>query len=274
MGVFWEILLCAARLQTLRSGASSSHATFAPIHGPPRTHQSSNGACPSLDATLCIGTNYLADHYIHIGSGYSPDMARHLGAKAQCENCTGPFPFATGSIQGLSAALATAVANSPLARAHVKHVITSLGHSSRKTPAFEDVWLGYALVALLQRERGRRITIVTIDPKFIHDDLRCAHANMELLHICCTITCCAPLPSASAAPHVSVTSSLLLCRSCPACASYRSRHAQLDRASALEGREAAAKCLSGTHAGSPRLPRLCLMHSAPGAACVGCNDGL
>ena len=126
-------------------------------------------------------TNYDAESYIHVATGYSPDHAGRAEKARLCENCTGPFPFATGSLQGLSLPLARALANSPAANLHVHEAIRRFSSSTRKTPVFEDAWLGYAMVGLLPPDPLRRMSVVAVDPMFVFDDSRFVMHNLTLL---------------------------------------------------------------------------------------------
>ena len=112
-------------------------------------------------------TNYHPGAWLHVATGYAPDMARKMSDHACAGlNCTGPFPFATGSMQGLSIELARALASSSAAAENVRRGVASLASSKRKTPAFEDAWLGYAMVGLLPPDSSRRISVVGIDPLY------------------------------------------------------------------------------------------------------------
>ena len=55
------------------------------------------------------------------------------------------------------------------------------GSALRKTPAFEDVWLGYAIAAFLPRDASRRLTLVAVDPTFVFDDSRFSMHNLTTL---------------------------------------------------------------------------------------------
>ena len=101
--------------------------------------------------------------------------------------CAGPFPYATGSLQGLSRKLAADLVASPKVSAHVDHAKEYFTkYHSRKTPAYEDAWLGYAIYGGLMREPSppsppRRIVSVLIHPIFFFDDLRFAMNNLTTI---------------------------------------------------------------------------------------------
>jgi|MesohylFT_1024984.scaffolds.fasta_scaffold04479_3 hypothetical protein len=109
-------------------------------------------------------TAYDAAQYTHIASTFSPSEASYHRWSMECaparrRNCTGPFPFATGSLQGLSQALARSLASSELAIEHVRAVrLANLAH--RKTPVYEDAWMGFALVGLLPPNASRTIVAI------------------------------------------------------------------------------------------------------------------
>lgn len=92
---------------------------------------------------------------------------------------TGPFPFATGSLQGLSHSLAADLVSAPRAASHVRYVQQKVNGSSRKTPVYEDAWLGYALVGLLEPSvPPRRIHVVFLGPPHFFDDNGFRMTNM------------------------------------------------------------------------------------------------
>ena len=67
---------------------------------------------------------------------------------------------------------------------HAKEYFTK--YHSRKTPAYEDAWLGYAIYGGLMREPSppsppRRIVSVLIHPIFFFDDLRFAMNNLTTI---------------------------------------------------------------------------------------------
>ena len=114
----------------------------------------------------------------------------------------GPFPYTTGSLQLLSRDLATEIASSTAAQQHVAKVLSDLelaasaaeasaqqprGSPARPPrlsgmaaarlqtygtpPAFEDVWMGYALHALLPRHANRTVTLAILEPRaYTYDD--------------------------------------------------------------------------------------------------------
>ena len=106
-------------------------------------------------------TSYTPADFMHRGSTY--DMLTANRASAACIRsaaCEGSFPFTTGSMQLLSRSLARTLASAPATAAHIE-TSRSMVNMPRRTPAFEDVWMGYALYALLPAVTN--ITLVGID---------------------------------------------------------------------------------------------------------------
>jgi hypothetical protein len=77
--------------------------------------------------------------------------------------------------------LARALASSPDAIAHVDACVARFATQTRKTPVYEDAWLGYAMVRLLRPEADRRMSLVALDPLFVFDDARFSMHNLTLL---------------------------------------------------------------------------------------------
>lgn len=125
----------------------------------------------------------------------------HAKACLEDGRCRGPFPFTTGSLQLLSRDLAAEIASSQAARDHVELVVAQLapegsvyGNGSvamrseaarsearsvaarrkvayPRVPAYEDVWLGYAVHSLLPRLPNRTVTLVALEPAtYTYDD--------------------------------------------------------------------------------------------------------
>ena len=78
-----------------------------------------------------------------------PESCQHCTSYA---NCTGPFPFATGWLFGLSAPLARALLGSAGVAADVERTRGLLWPAALRRPVFEDIWLGAALHRFLPAE--------------------------------------------------------------------------------------------------------------------------
>ena len=95
--------------------------------------------------------------FIHSGSGYTHgSVARNARACLAARTCRGPFAFTTGSMMLLGAGIAADIGASELAAANIaasRALLSGPNASRRKTPAFEDVWLGFAAYALLPGAR-------------------------------------------------------------------------------------------------------------------------
>ena len=104
-------------------------------------------------------TSYRPKSFTHAGS--SDDLS--TAQKASClqdGTCQGSFPFATSSMQLLSRTLAHALVTSSSAAAHIERSKALLGQP-REEPAYEDVWMGYALSFLVPSVTS--ITLVSLD---------------------------------------------------------------------------------------------------------------
>lgn len=134
-------------------------------------------------------TSWHRDKYVHYAS--STDHETVAKRAADCllasQQCSGPFPFATGSLQGLSFSLASAIAQSHQAEANVlgaQALLTSLQRRnySRSTPAYEDAWMGFALIGLLpQRSPPRKIAVVSLAHGYFFDSHGFSMSNMTML---------------------------------------------------------------------------------------------
>ena len=106
-------------------------------------------------------TSYDQGKYQHTGSSYTMLGAQIASRRCIKEHtCEGSFPFTTGAMQLLSRTLANSFSSSPAAIRHIERS-RMLVHRPRKSPAFEDVWMGYALYALLPTVAN--ITMVSLD---------------------------------------------------------------------------------------------------------------
>ena len=132
----------------------------------------------SPDAWVYYGvmywTSYFPDSFLHTGSGYDMLMANKASKSCIRANrdgigaaCVGSFPFTTGSMQLLSHSLALTLSSATATGAHINHS-RALLEQPRKLPAFEDVWMGYALHSLLPSVRN--VTLVNVDRFNYYDD--------------------------------------------------------------------------------------------------------
>jgi len=130
-------------------------------------------------------TSYDTEKHTHVASTFTPTPVAFHRWRIECSperhNCTGPFPFATGSLQGLSLALARELASSTAAVEHVQalHAMPSL--EKRATPVYEDAWLGYALVGLLPPNMSRRLTVVGMDAHSFFDSYSFEMNNFSMV---------------------------------------------------------------------------------------------
>ena len=134
-------------------------------------------------------TMYDAEHYEFHGSRYtyfqvaSGGVVRQTCAGARpvrrpngsrpLAQCVGPFPFTTGSLQIVSAGLLELIASSVGAAAHIARAVElantrSAEGSLRRAPAYEDVWLGYAVRALLPTDT--QVHVVHLDKQAYYHD--------------------------------------------------------------------------------------------------------
>ena len=108
-------------------------------------------------------TSYETESYIHHGSTY--DLLTANKASGACRlagQCEGAFPFTTGSMQLISRPLARALGSSSRAAAHIERSRAQvMAKPPRTTPAYEDVWMGFAIFALL--ESVSNVSIVQLD---------------------------------------------------------------------------------------------------------------
>jgi len=98
--------------------------------------------------------------FIHSGSGYTHGtVARNARACLAARTCRGPFAFTTGSMMLLGSGIAADIGASELAAANIaasRALLSGPNASRRKTPAFEDVWLGFAACAARLNPQHRR----------------------------------------------------------------------------------------------------------------------
>ena len=99
--------------------------------------------------------------------------------------CAGPYPYSTGSMQGLSQPLARQLAAS---RAAADNVRNATGTFPRRVwgkesmlPVFEDAWMGFALVALLPPDAARTITFAAYGPWHASDHFGFSMTNLTML---------------------------------------------------------------------------------------------
>ena len=195
--------------------------------------------------------------------------------------CVGPFPFTTGSMQMISSGLLELLAASPGAAAHIERAVALANTDGadgkrRRAPAYEDVWLGYAVRALLPADT--RVHIVHLDkPAYYHDRWGLTLPSSTFLyHSMPKIgPRIAAVASFSAKYHCDGAPALLECSTKPwRAASLRADVRALDAAAAAHGEGRA----SGGGTAAPRLPtkvgahspgnasvvyRECLLHPAP-----------
>lgn len=117
-------------------------------------------------------TNWFNHSFEHFGSSYTASGARYAGRSCHhvAQPCRGPFPYTTGSCVMLSHNLADIFVSDPLVRADVERSRALLHHSGAATkrgPAYEDAWMGYALSFLLPK--GLRILHAHLDAIFYSD---------------------------------------------------------------------------------------------------------
>jgi hypothetical protein len=115
---------------------------------------------------LFYWTSYRPGSYTHFGSSYDMLSAQRafnsciLSGECEREPVVGSFPFTTGSMQLLSRSLAHTLASSSEAAEHIDRSKVLL-QLKREAPAFEDVWMGYAIHALLPSVRN--VTMVGLE---------------------------------------------------------------------------------------------------------------
>jgi len=92
-------------------------------------------------------------------------------------------PAHSGSLQGLSIALASALARSRAVSAHIDGAARI--RQTRKTPAYEDAWLGYAVAALLAPPSitpgitsTQQLSYTSLSAAHFFDDLKFSMTNL------------------------------------------------------------------------------------------------
>ena len=103
---------------------------------------------------------YMPNSFTEVGAGYTLLTAnQNNGECIRAGTCEGSFPFTTGSMQLISRPLAHALASAPTTAAHIESS-KPLVKDTRRSAAYEDVWMGYALWSLLH---VRDLTLVNLD---------------------------------------------------------------------------------------------------------------
>lgn len=126
-------------------------------------------------------TSWHKRNYMHNGTGYiAASVWGNARVCLESRDCSGPYPFATGSLQGLSFALAHTLANAPAAVANVDGT-QRLDLTDRKVPAYEDAWMGFALTSLLPPSDERQIAVVFLSSLYFRDDYGFVMHNYSML---------------------------------------------------------------------------------------------
>lgn len=141
----------------------------------------------SRPSIACLqGTAWHRYDYMAVGSGYTADMVLRGRAKAclDAKNCSGPYPFSTGSLQGLSMPLARLLATSQAAADNLEALAmleTNGSFAGRTTPAYEDAWMGFGLIGLLSPDDERNIHMVELPRHLFFDDFSFAMNNITMV---------------------------------------------------------------------------------------------